>query len=75
MLLVRPPMTDLKIPIRLTAVTRQPLSLHLSYGLLIAGDGEESWPLDRLSPSPPARLPASKSANFPFHQPHLFISF
>ena len=44
-----------------------------AHWLLVAG--RESWPLDRLSPSPAPVASLQNKANFPFHQPHLFISF
>lgn len=77
MLLVRPPMTDLKKPVRADCCYKAaPPSTYESYGLLIAGDGEGELAFGQaftLSPAPVGSL--QDKANFPFHQPHLFISF
>ena len=76
MMLVRPPMTDLKIPVRADcADTAAPPSTYESYGPLIAGGGEGELAFGQAFTLPLAPVASLQNkANIPFHQPHLFIS-
>lgn len=61
MLLIRPPMTDLKIPVRADCCYKAaPPSTYESYGLLIAGDGEGELAFGQAFTLSPAPVPASK---------------
>ena len=79
MILVRPPMTNLKLRVALPelhvapARTPPPTLCIKAFTLCLSGVG--SQPLDRCPPPfIPCKLPASEiKQTFPFHQPGLFI--
>ena len=79
MMLVRPPMTNLKMTVRDDVLFPHGVPPHHSVykcsHLLRLVKEWGSWPLDRCPlPSPPVAGIWNK-ANFPFHQPGLFTSF